>query len=131
MRLKTFSIALTRVYHAVAWPTSGVAEPWASLPFADRYTLEQSNTLLKQSACTMYNLCPTNLLSLAMTLYTIKSKQTRITKTCEFKKGVGIDYYYKSTETKIPLAQFSLQKFNPYFWLIIKLLTLTFSLCQK
>ena len=37
----------------------------------------------------------------------------------EFKKGVGIDSTIKSTETRILLAQFSLQKFNPYFWLII------------
>ena len=57
VRLKTFSIALTQVHHAVAWPNSGVAESTPSQPFADRYTLiEQSNTLLKQSARTMYNL---------------------------------------------------------------------------
>ena len=31
-------------------------------------------------------------------------------------KGVGIDSTIKSTETRIRLAQFSLQKFNPYFW---------------
>ena len=37
----------------------------------------------------------------------------------EFKKGVGIDSATKSTETRILLPQFSLQKFNPYFWLII------------
>ena len=41
---------------------------------------------------------------------------TRITKNYEFKKGVGIDSTIKSTETRIFLAQFSLQKFNPYFW---------------
>ena len=44
---------------------------------------------------------------------------TRITKNYEFKKGVGIDSTIKSTETRIRLSQFSLQKFNPYFWLII------------
>ena len=44
---------------------------------------------------------------------------TRITKNYEFKKGVGIDSAIKSTETRILLAQFSLQKFNAYFWLII------------
>ena len=44
---------------------------------------------------------------------------TRITKNYEFKKGVGIDSTIKSTETRILLSQFSLQKFNPYFWLII------------
>ena len=41
---------------------------------------------------------------------------TRITKNYEFKKGVGIDSTIKSTETRILLSQFSLQKFNPYFW---------------
>ena len=40
---------------------------------------------------------------------------TRITKNYEFKKGVGIDSTIKSTETRILLLQFSLQKFNPYF----------------
>ena len=40
--------------------------------FADRYTLiEQSNILLKQLPHTIYGLCPINLLSLAMILYTI------------------------------------------------------------
>ena len=38
-------------------------------------------------------------------------------KNYEFKKGVGIDSIIKSTETRILLSQFSLQKFNnPYFW---------------
>ena len=37
----------------------------------------------------------------------------------EFKKGVGIDSTIKSAETRILLSQFSLQKFNPYFWPII------------
>ena len=32
------------------------------------------------------------------------------------KKGVGIDSAIKNTETRILLSQFSLQKFNPYFW---------------
>ena len=31
----------------------------------------------------------------------------------EFKKGVGIDSTIKSIETRIRLAQFTLQKFNP------------------
>ena len=70
-RLKTLSIALTRVCHAVMWPNSDVAGPRPST-FADPYTLiEQSNTLLKQSTRTIYGLCPINLLSLTMALYTI------------------------------------------------------------
>ena len=43
----------------------------------------------------------------------MKHVETRITKNYEFKKGVGID---STTEARILLAQFSLQKFNPYFW---------------
>ena len=70
--LKTFRIVLTGVYYAVVWPNSGVAGPRVSQTFADQYTLiEQSNILLKQSPRTMYDLCPINLLSLAMALYTI------------------------------------------------------------
>ena len=52
-------------------------------------------------------------------MYTIKSKQTRITKNYEFKKGVGIDSTIKSTETGILLSQFSLQSLIPTFWFII------------
>ena len=49
-----------------AW--QGLGPPIVS----DQYTLiEQSNTLLKQSARTLHDLCPTNLLSLAMAVYTI------------------------------------------------------------
>ena len=49
-------------------------------------------------------------------LYYDPNITTRITKNYEFKKGVGIDSTIKSTETRILLAQFTLQKFNPYFW---------------
>ena len=56
-----------------------MAEPQPSQPFANRYTLtEQSNNLLKQSTSTMYDLCPINLLSLAMALYTIKTHDSEL-----------------------------------------------------
>ena len=67
-RLKTFSIVLTQVYHAVAWPNLGVAKPRPSQTFGDQYTLIEQSTILKQSPLTMP---PTNSLSLATDLYTI------------------------------------------------------------
>ena len=52
-----------------------------------------------------------------MALHTIvhhKKYKLEIFKNYEFKKGVGIDSTIKSTEARILLAQYILQKFNPY-----------------
>ena len=72
-------------------------------------------------------------LSLVMIQYTIKSKQTtQNDKNYEVKKGVGIDSTIKSTETRILLSWFSLQKFNPYFLAhyIITVLSLQLHVCS-
>ena len=55
----------------------------------------------------------------------------KITKNHEFKKGVGIDSTIESTETKILLPQFSLQKFNPYFLAHYIITYFAVNLCQK